>query len=395
MASNDQSAAVLLNPQNLIIEARKRTGLRDFDALPFDEPLAVITRSLIEESRLNAFGLEVWHERLLNFLMGRLRAQDWFARHPEILEEDIGAPVVILGMARTGTTLLHRLLASDARFYATAWWEARYPVPSPDDINGEQRMATSRAEVAAILEASPELAAIHPWDALGADEDNHLLDHTLMSTTHEALVCIPSYHAWVADQDMRPAYGYWKKMLQLLQWQKRRRGLPPARRWVLKTPVHLGYVDILAEMFPDARFIQTHRDPLSTIPSYASMVHSLWCGVCHDADPVEAGRQSSATIERNLKRCLAARDALPADRFFDVDFRETVSDPLGLIKRIYAHLDLPLTDAARAGIEAYMANNPREKRPTHHYTLAQFGFTEAQIKQRFAVYRERFIENAG
>lgn len=393
--SNNNSAATLLNPQFLIDEARRRTGLHDFDALSFDEPLAVITDSLIGEANLNAFGLEVWQERLLNFLMGRLRAQDWFLRHPEILEEQIGAPVVILGLARTGTTLLHRLLASDARFYSTAWWEGRYPVPAPDDINGEQRMAVAKAEVAAILEASPELAAIHPWDALGADEDNHLLDHTLMSTTHEALVCIPSYHAWVANQDMRPAYAYWKKMLQLLQWQKRRRGLPPAERWVLKTPVHLGYVDIIADMFPGAHFIQTHRDPLSTIPSYSSMVHSLWTGVCQVADPVEAGRQSSATLERNLKRCLRARDALAPDRFFDVDFRETVSDPLGLVERIYAHLGMPLTETARAGIATYMANNPREKRPPHHYTLEQFGFTEAEIKSRFREYRERFVEVPG
>lgn len=392
MASNNHAAAQRLNPQYLVAEARRRTGLDEFDDIAFDEPLEVITRSLIREARLNAFGLDVWHERLLNFLMGRLRAQDWFRRHPQILEEEIGPPVVILGLARTGTTLLHRLLASDARFHSTAWWEARYPVPAPDDVDGAQRIAASKAEVAAILAANPELAAIHPWDALGADEDNHLLDHTLMSTTHEALVCIPSYHAWVARQDMRPAYAYWKKMLQLLQWQKRRRGLPPAGRWVLKTPVHLGYVDIIGEMFPGAHFIQTHRDPLSTIPSYASMVYSLWVGVCDEPDAVEAGRQSSATLERNLKRCLAARDRLPPGRFFDVDFRETVSDPLGLIERIYAHLGMPLTPAARAGIEAYMANNPREKRPPHHYTLAQFGFTEAQIKERFRAYRERYIE---
>jgi len=398
MASNNNSAvdprevATLLDPRHLIDEARRRTGLQAFDALSFDEPLAVMTQSLIHEANLNAFGLQTWHERLLNFLIGRLRAQDWFARHPEILDEAIAAPVVILGMARTGTTLLHRLLASDTRFYATAWWEARYPVPAPSDVTGEQRMATSKAEVAAILAANPELAAIHPWDALGADEDNHLLDHTLMSTTHEALVCIPGYHAWVAKQDMRAAYGYWKKMLQLLQWQKRRRGLPRAERWVLKTPVHLGYVDVIAAMFPGAQFIQTHRDPLSTIPSYASMVYSLWAGVSDTPDPVEAGRQSSATIERNLKRCLAAREQWPAGSFFDVDFRETVSDPLGLIERIYAYLRMPLTERARAGIENYMANNPREKRPAHHYTLAQFGFTEDSIKQRFRDYRERFIE---
>lgn len=380
-----------LQPAELIAQARHLTGLDEFDDLPFAEPLGILARSLDTEANLNAFGRGAWHDRILNFLMGRLRAQYWFNRHPEILEEEILAPVVIIGLTRTGTTLLHRLLASDTRFYSTAWWEARFPVPAADDIQGDKRIEVAKAEVAAILEANPELAAIHPWDAMGADEDNHLLDPTLMSTTHEALACIPTYHAWIADQDLRPAYRYWKKMLQLVQWQKKQRGLPPAERWVLKTPVHLGYVDILAEMFPDSSFIQTHRDPLSTIPSYASMVHSLWVGMSVTADPIEAGRQSSATLERNLNRCMRARDALPKERFFDVDFRETVSDPIGLAERIYAHLQIPMTPLALSQIQTYMKNNPREKRPAHHYTLEQFGFTEEEIKRRFRAYRERHV----
>jgi len=379
------------DPSELVAEARRRTQLEEFDDLPFAEPLAVLAGSLEQEADLNVFGRQMWRERIINFLMGRLRAHNWFRRHPEILEEVIAPPVIILGLARTGSTLLHRLLASDCRFHSVAWWEARYPVPADDDLRGEQRIAVAKAEVAAILDANPGLAAIHPWDALGADEDNHLLDHTLMSTSHEALACIPSYHAWIAEQDLRKAYGYWFKMLQLVQWQKRRRGMPEASRWVLKTPVHLGYVDVLAEMFPEARYLQTHRDPLATVPSYASMVHSLWVGVANHADPHQAGQQTSATLERNLKRCLRARDALPAGRFFDVDYRQTVTHPIELIERIYSHLEMPFTPAARQGIEAYLRANPRERRPPHAYTLAQFGFTEQEIAHRFREYRERHV----
>ncbi len=384
--------SLLLQPDYLIAQARAQTGLEDFGEPALDEPLAILTSALATEAALTGFGEKTWHERILNFLTGRLRAQYWFNHHPEILDEQIGSPLVILGLARTGTTLLHRLIASDSRFYSTAWWEGRYPVPAADDMDGSKRIQAATAEMNAILKASPELRSIHPWDPLGADEDNHLLDLTLMGTTHEALACVPSFHAWIANQDMRPAYTYWRKMLQLLQWQKKLRGMPPAQRWVLKTPVHLGYVDILTEMFPDASFIQTHRDPLSTIPSYASMVYSLWAGVSATPDAVEAGRQSSATLERNLNNCLAARARLPAQRFFDVDFRETVSDPIGLVDRIYQHLGLPMTDIAKSGILAYMANNPREKRPSHNYTLAQFGFTEEEIKRRFRAYRKYYID---
>jgi hypothetical protein len=206
------------------------------------------------------------------------------------------------------------------------------------------------------------------------------------------MACIPSYHQWISTQDLRPAYVYLKKLLQLLQWQKKLRGVPAAGRWLLKTPIHLGYVDIIVDLFADAEFIQTHRDPVETIPSYTSMVYNLWRNVGDCADPIEAGRQMVETLHRDLYRCMAARERLDAGRFFDVNFRDTVTDPLGLLERIYRHFGLPMTAAARAGFQAYMADNPREKRPPHNYTLEQFGFTEAGIKRQFSTYRERHIE---
>jgi len=381
----------LLDPQHLIALARQQTGLHDFDELPVDEPLRRLTTALNTEANLNAIGREAWHHRILNALIARLRAHDWFIRKPEILEEKIVAPLVIVGLTRTGTTLLQRLIASDTRFYSAAWWENRFPVPAQDDVKGDQRIAMAKVEVAAILKASPELAAIHPWDALGADEDILLIDQTLMSTTSGTMACIPSYHAWIQDLDLKPAYGYLKKMLQFLQWQKNQRGVT-GERWLLKTPMHLGHVDAIVELFPDAQFVQTHRDPTQTLPSYASMIYNLWLGVSDSSDAIEAGRQTSATMHHDLYRCMAERDKLPANRFFDVDFRETVSDPIGLLERIYKHFGLPMTDLARQQMQAYMASNPREKRPAHNYTLEQFGFTEAGVKERFKEYRKRHID---
>jgi hypothetical protein len=381
----------LLDPQHLIALARQQTGLHDFDELPVDEPLRRLTTALNTEANLNAMGRETWHHRILNALITRLRAQDWFTRKPEILEEKIVAPLVILGLTRTGTTLLQRLIASDTRFYSAAWWENRFPVPAQDDVKGDQRIAMAKAEVAAILKASPELAAIHPWDALGADEDILLIDQTLMSTASGTMACIPSYHAWIQDLDLKPAYSYLEKMLKFLQWQKRQRGVT-AERWLLKTPMHLGHIDAIVELFPDAQFIQTHREPTQTLPSYASMIYNLWLGVSDSSDAIEAGRSTSATMHHDLYRCMEERDKLPADRFYDVDFRETVSDPLGLLERIYKHFGIPMTDLARQQMQAYMASNPREKRPAHNYTLEQFGFTEAGVKERFQKYRKRHLD---
>lgn len=385
------SDASTLEPAELLAQARREAGLSQFDEPSPEEPLSVLTRALREEARLTAIGRQYWSARLLAILVNRLRAREWFRRHPEILDERIAAPVVILGLTRTGTTLLQRLLASDSRFYSAAYWEARFPVPAEDDPQGERRIARAKAEIEAMLAANPDLASVHPFDALGADEDILLLDQTLLSNTSETLAPVPSFYKWLRSQDRRPAYQYWYRMLQMLQWQKKRRGIT-AERWVLKTPMHLAHVDHILELMPDATFIQTHRDPLSTIPSYASMIHGLWKGVSDEADPLEAARESSGTLEHDLRRCLEVRDELAEGRFVDVDFRDTVSDPVGVVERIYAHIGMPMTETARSQINRYMNTHPREGRPKHTYTLEQFGFTEEEIRRRFRAYRERHIE---
>ena len=383
------SAADLLDPVQLLAQARRDTGLTEFDGPALQEPLERLTHALRSEAQLNDAGVHIWHGRLLNTIITRLRARDWFHRHPEILTEQLPPPVVILGLARTGTTLLHRLLATDPRFYAAAWWEVRFPVPTPDDVSGEQRIVAAKAEVAGILAAMPDLAAIHPWDALGADEDIMLIDQTLLSTTAESLACVPSYRAWIHSLDLRPAYAYLVQLMKFLQWQKKQRG-QHAIYWVLKTPMHLGYVDVIAELMPGAMFVQTHRDPLTTMPSFASFVHLLWAMGSNSADPRLAARQWSETLELHLNQCLAQRTRLP-NPFIDVDFRETVSDPLRVVERIYRRIGLPMTQATRSGISAYMSTHPREGRPKHEYTLEEFGFTRAELEQRFKAYREKHI----
>ena len=383
------SGEELLDPAKLLAEARRETGLSEFDGPPIEEPLERLTRALRSEARLNQIGIHTWHGRLLNTLITRLRARDWFQRHPEILREQLPPPVVILGLARTGTTLLHRLLATDPRFYAAAWWEVRFPVPTPEDIGGEKRIAAAKVEVAGILAAMPDLAAIHPWDALGADEDIMLIDQTLLSTTAESLACVPSYREWIHAQDLRPAYRYLMQLMKFLQWQKKRRG-QVADYWVLKTPMHLGYVEVIAELMPGATFVQTHRDPVTTMPSFASFVHLLWAMGSDAADAREAARQWSATLEQHLNHCLAQRARLK-NTFIDVDFRETVSDPVRVVERIYGRIGLPITAATRAGVTAYMNTNPREGRPKHEYTLEEFGFDRADLERRFKAYREKHI----
>lgn len=221
----------------ILADAKARTGLEDFGPDPFREPLGVLLKSLGEEAPLNELGRTVMRARVVESLEMRLKMQAWIRRQPEILKEELGAPIVIMGLMRTGTTMLHRIVASDPRNHAADWWEVRFPAP-PLDIDWSKldaRIVAARAEVAAILEADPRQASIHPWDAEAPDEEIMLLEHSFLSHVPEAFVNIPSYRRYLTETDWTPAYVYLKKQLQFLQWQKRQRG-NVRERWILKTP---------------------------------------------------------------------------------------------------------------------------------------------------------------
>lgn len=373
----------------IVADARAAAGLTDFGDESFRVPMGVLLRSLDEEAQLTPIGRAVQRQRVVDLLVNRLRAEACFARHPEIRDEAIRAPIVIVGLPRTGTTLLHRTIASDPRLYAARWYECRHPAPLGDAPGDDPRIARAEAEVRAMLEGVPALASMHPLEATAPDEEILLLEHSFYSTTPEASANVPSYGAWLDRQDQRPAYRYLRRLLQLLQWEKRRRGVH-AERWVLKTPHHLGFADLLLDEFPDALVVQTHRDPLESIPSLASMIHALWSLAAERVDAKEIGRQWNAKMAHALAHCLAVRDRRP-DRFVDVWFRDAVQDPVGQAERIYAAAGLPMAADAEAAMRRFVATNPREGRPPHLYTLEEFGLTRAGIERDFAAYRARFI----
>jgi hypothetical protein len=397
MARMSEAAGALPEPSfemaGVLAEATRRAGgLTDFGDESFREPLRRLLEGLETEAKLSPAGRVAQWERVVGLLVNRLRQEEWVERHPEILEERIARPVVIVGFPRTGTTLLHRLVASDPGMNAVLWWECRNPAPFPGTRWGEPdpRIADAREQVRRILEAMPELAAIHPWDPEGPDEEIMLLENSFLSWTPESFADLPSFGAWRQQQDLAPAYAYLARQLQFLQWQKRRAGRR-GDRWVLKTPFHLGYVDELFAAFPDARVVQTHRDPLQSVPSYASMVVALWKLGRDDVDPVVVGQRWTRKFREALYSCMAARDRRWNDRFIDVWYRDVARDPLGEVRRIYAFIGRELTPECERAMRRWVESHPREGRPPHEYTLEQFGFSEAGIEEYFAEYRRRFI----
>ncbi len=394
MPEADNESQLVFDEACLLADARSNTGLEEFGEDSFREPLSILLGSLRDEAPLNDLGRTVFRARILESLETRLKTQYWLTRHPEILEEEIDAPIVVIGLMRTGTTMLQRLLASDPRHHAAMWWETRYPAP-PIGIDWkapDPRIPPAQAEVAAILEADPRQASIHPWDALAPDEEVLLLEHSFLSHVPEAFANIPTYREWIDRQDWTPAYAYLKKLLQSLQWQKRQRGRI-RERWVLKTPGHLGYLDTLFSVFPGARVIQTHRDPVEAIPSSASMNHALWALYSDDEGSNEAGAQIQERLAWATRRCLETRSRVLSDRFVDVWFRDALEDPIAEIARAYDVFGIEMTRQARTGIEAWQTEHPRDKRPQHDYSMADYGLTQDGIKVAFVEYRRQFIES--
>ncbi|WP_334000672.1 sulfotransferase [Burkholderia cepacia] len=386
-----------LDADGLIAEAVSRTGgLTAFGDGPYREALDVMCASLIDEAKLSERGAAMMREKLVGQLVNRLVVEDYFRRHPEIADIAIDDPLVIVGLPRTGTTLLQRLLAVDPRFHTAAWWETRYPAPLAGETLAEPavRIARAQAEVATMIDCIPQILTIHPLDAMLADEEFMLMEHSFVCAM-DSYANVPRYTAWLARQDLTPVYTYLKRMLQFLQWQKAQRGVAPATRWLLKTPQHLHALDVLCRVFPRAQVVLTHRDPAQTIPSMASMAHTLWQMYADDPDPLAVGAQWNAGMARAIGAAMAARDALPAGRFLDVRFEDTVSNPLGVAEAVYAFAGLPLDARRRTAMTDWMARNGRDKRAAHDYSIARFGFTDAQLARDFAAYRARHLRAAG
>lgn len=380
---------------SLLEAARRVDGLEDFGDEGFRRPLAVLLESYAR-APLHDVGTKILRGSVIRSLANRLRTHHWFRTHPEIEGEVVRAPLVVVGMMRTGTTLIQRLLASDARHYCTMGWESLEPAPrlGVDVDEPDPRIADADAREQMTRQFAAEYFAIHPSYARQAEEEIMILADAFLSHVPEASCDVPAYRSWIDGQDFTPAYRHLHRTLQLLQWDKNRRG-QRGDRWVLKTPAHLGYLDELLATFPDAHVIHMHRDPVQTIPSGASLNTTLWRMHAPDVDPREVGRQWLERMSWTNRRALGTRTrrAAESDRFTDLRFEDAVSDPMGQIERIYARNDLELTRETRLAMEAWRAADAREKLGTHRYTAQDFGLQDDQIRAEFSDYTSRFLRD--
>lgn len=375
----------------LLGSAYRVAGSEDFGAEPFREPLCVLADSLAS-APLNNLGKVIMRGGLIRSLSQRLRAERWFDTHPEILTEPIEAPIVVVGMMRSGTTLLQRLLAADERLACAYGWEVGEPAPRSgwDPAAPDDRIADAEEREEQVRTFAAELFAIHPTYVHEAEEEIVFLADAFLSHIPEASCDVPRYRAWLDDQDFAPAYRWLRRMLQLLQWQKRLRG-EPLRPFVLKTPAHLGYLDALLREFPDAHLVHTHRVPVETIASGASLNTTLWRTHCDDVDPHEVGRQWLERMGWANDRALESRTRIPLGQISDVQFAEALADPIGTAAAVLESAGLGPAVESTSRMQAWLERDRRrEKLAMHRYSVEDFGLTAAQIRDRFADYRDAF-----
>jgi hypothetical protein len=385
---SSRSPSAALDDDALLEKAARQTGLADFggDASPFREPLENLLRSLRDEARLNARGTFIMHRTMLRLLTNRLLTEKAFAKNPAMTQTPIDRPLFILGFPRTGTTLLHNLLACDPAARWLRLWEGLYPAPPPQSLEDDPRIAQVEQWAGGFEKVAPRLATAHKLEASGPEECLWLIEHTFTDLIFELRANVPAYSKWLAEHEADAGvYRYFHRQLQMLGTHCR------GRHWVFKAPRHWAGLSGLLAVFPEARIVQTHREPAAVLPSLCSLCEILRSAASDEIDKAAIGAQWQQRLMNIFQRGREARANAKAEQFLDVQFTELVADPLGAVRRIYEFHGYEYSAEFEANMTKWLADNRQHKHGTHRYTLEEFGLETAQVKTDFADYCEEFI----
>lgn len=373
----------------ILEEATRRTGLTDFGAEDFRERLGVWVQSLREDERANPMGKLGVYNDTLRYAMNRLRLEDLVKRHPEILDVEITRPIIIVGLPRSGTTHLLNLISADTRLRSLPYWESLEPVPIPGEGPGSDGLDPRYVRCRQNFERSdgllPHLKAMHHMTPEHTHEEIELQALDFSSYILEWVAHVPRLRDYYLAQDQTSTYAYMKKALKALQW------LNGKDRWILKSPQHLEQLGPLVSTFPDATFAVTARDPVSVIASTITMAAYGNRVRSKTVDLPAVAEYWIDRVETLLQRCVRDRELLPEAQSMDVLFHEFMADDIGMVEKIYALADLPMTDEARQELKDYMRANPRGKYGRVVYHLERdFGIDSDALRERFQFYFDRF-----
>jgi putative membrane protein len=379
---------VSLDRENLLASAQRRAGVPGFEDLAFLDGLDCLLHSLEVEARLNLLGRIVSRNQIIRLLTNRLAMERDRRRSPEIAAQEIRRPIFIAGLPRSGSTLLHGLLAQDPANRVPLAWELLEPSPPPERATYESdpRIASAERLMRWFHVLAPEFRKIHAVGARRPEECVMILAHSFCGSEFCSMFGVPSYQKWLEGQDLVPAYLLHRRFLQHLQSHH------AGERWVLKAPTHLSNLRALLDVYPDAAVIMTHRDPLEVLGSEASLQTTLRRVFGAAAEPVAIGREVTESLAGAIRKGLAARDDGfdPPQRCFDLRYSDLLADPMAEARRIYQHFDLPLTAVAEGRMRDFLAAVPKDMYGVHEYSLGEFGLDTAAERERYRGYRERF-----
>lgn len=370
---NLASASTVAVVNRIKANAVRRAGVDDFGPSDFEKPLAMIV-----EGGASKPGADFWLEEVENALVGRLVREAEWKRHPEYRTRPISEPLVICGMPRTGTTALHKLLSVDPQFQGLDHWLTTWPKPRPPRAQWENEPGFQNA--VRILEKRfanhPGQKISHDVVADEVDECLEILRLDFVTNRFPSMTSIPEYDRWYQQQDETPYYRRLADTIRLI-------GLHDDRTWLLKNPGHFGHLDSLFAVFPDARVVITHRDPMKSIPSLCSVLSHSHLAMEPNADLKAMAHRELDYWETAKVRTEAVRKQMPREQLLDVDHADFHNNPMGTVKRIYSYFGITLSPEAEGALEGWIAANPKGKHGEHTYDLATYGLDEREIRRRF------------
>ena len=376
-----------MNADQILTEAVEQTGLDDLgdhgDVVRAG--LATYVDACDAEADLSELGGMVVHGALVAALVNRLRVADHVKHNPSVRQQPVESPVVVVGLFRAGTTLISNLFGQDPANRALLRWESgdSVPPPSPDELQSGPRVDAAQAGVDMLEAINPGIRAIHHEDANAPTECIAVLGQAFQSISWEALANVPSYAEWWRTSDLTAGYEYHRDVLQVLQSNG------AGGRWTLKSPGHALALDALTAVYPDARLVVLHRDPVALVASVSSLIHTM-SGAFSDVDHRPYIREHWS---QTLEDCIARLDAFEAaqpGRLHHVQYAELLTDPVGTMAGLYDALGLETTTEASDGFARYAAEHPRGSFGVHTYDLDSYGLVEGELRERFAGYVARY-----
>ena len=385
----DVSGVVPLDEKSLLDSAMRSTGLTDFGADDWREPFQVLIRSLEDEAQLNLMGRIRTRSELLQLLEARLQIEDTYKRHPEINDEQITQPFIVIGQGRSGTSFLTNVLAENPDNGALMQWEAMFPCPPPEKaaFKSDPRIVRSHKLIDQWNRVTPTIASMHEFSGYLPFECCEILALNFMSQTWcGGFGQVPNYDAYVITHNMTSTLQYHQRVLKMLQWKK------PRRHWVLKDPMHLDRMALLLKIYPDACFVWTHRDPVRALASTISLIGTIQWGRCDHpfmngsyeylTDPTYSAMRFNAVIDQ-----LDAR-VVPEKQIYHMLYKDIVGNTMSSLEDMYQHFDICLSESGRNAMSQYLAENPRDARPAHKFAMSPEAISTA--RKAYKRYQERF-----